>query len=127
MKSCIDIIRGLREDKDLKQSDIANVIGTTQQQYSNYETGESELPLRTLEMLAEYYGVSSDYLLGITDCKEGVAALNKNVSPEYTVGALISDTLSLDAAGRNAVIEYIFLQKLKLYYMSKKEKDGPRK
>lgn len=115
MKNMTELLRGLREDKDLKQSDIANLLGTTQQQYSKYETGESELPLRALDTLADYYKVSADYLMGRTDCCcwEGVNALNKKVSAEYTMGALISDVLSLDAAGRNAIIDYVSLQKLK--------------
>lgn len=126
MKSCMEILRGLREDKDLKQSDVANLIGTTQQQYSKYETGESELPLRALETLADYYGVSADYLLGRTDCREGAAALNKKVSGEYTAGALVSDVLMLGAAGRAAVADYVSLQMLRLTCEKKKEKDGPR-
>jgi len=126
MKSCVEILRGLREDKDLKQSDIANLINTTQQQYSKYETGESELPIRAMEILADYYGVSTDYLLGRTDCREGVGALNKKVSAEYTVGALISDVLSLDSRSRAAVTDYVSLQKMRHTCTKKKEKDGQR-
>jgi len=127
MKSCVEILRGLREDKDLKQSDIANLIGTTQQQYSKYETGESELSIRALEILADYYVVSTDYLLGRTECREGVDALNKKVSAEHTVGAHISDLLSLDAASRAAVADYLSLQKMRQACAKKKEKDGPRR
>lgn len=121
MKSCMEILRGLREDKDLKQSDIANLIGTTQQQYSKYETGESELPLRALETLAGYYKVSADYLMGRTDCREGVAGLNEKLCAGHTVGALISDVLSLSADGRKAVLEYISLQKMKETCAKKKQ------
>lgn len=120
MKNIIELLRNLREDKDLKQSDIANLLGTTQQQYSKYETGESELPLRALDTLADHYKVSADYLMGRTDCREGAKALNEKVSAEYTVGALISDVLSLDAAGRNAVIDYVSLQNLKKTGVNKK-------
>jgi len=113
MNPVSELLRDLREDKDLKQSDIANLLGTTQQQYSKYETGESELPLRGLAVLADYYKVSADYLMGRTDCREGVGALNKKVSANCTVGAFLSDVLSLSAAGRHAVIEYVSLQKMK--------------
>ena len=119
MKSHKEILRGLREDKDLKQSDIANLIGTTQQQYSKYETGESELPLRALETLAGYYNVSTDYILGRTDCREGVDGVNRKVIPKHTAGQVISDILSLSTAGRAAVIEYISLQKMKEVNMKK--------
>ncbi len=116
MKNTIELLRGLREDKDLKQSDIANLIGTTQQQYSKYETGESELPLRALSILAEHYHVSADYLMGRTDSRDGIAALNKKIIDNITAGSLLSDVISLNTAGRRAVMDYIFLQKLKQKY-----------
>ena len=114
MKPCNEIIRGLREDNDLTQTYVAEMIGTTQQQYSNYETGESELSLRALSILAEFYKVSADYLMGRTDCKEGVADMNKKLVEDYTVGAFTSDLQFLDAAGRKAVMEYIVLHKLRI-------------
>ena len=113
MKSHTEILRGLREDKDLKQSDIAKLIGTTQQQYSKYETGESELPIRALAILADYYGISADFIMGRTDYAEGVTGLNKKVLKNCTTGRLISDVLSLSDSGRKSVVEYIDLQKLK--------------
>ena len=64
IKTIQELLRDLREDHDLKQSDVANLIGTTQQQYSKYETGESELPLRVLAILTNRYNVSADYLMG---------------------------------------------------------------
>ena len=58
-------IRDLREDRDLKQSDIAKVLGTTQQVYSRYEMGINEMPIRHLITLCRYYNVSADYILGL--------------------------------------------------------------
>ena len=63
-------LKDLREDKDLQQSDIAKLLNTTQPQYSRYETGERELPIRHLVTLAEFYGVSADYILGRTNDKK---------------------------------------------------------
>ena len=60
-------IRDLREDKDLKQSVIAGKLMCDQSLYSKYEREERELPLRYAIKLAEYYGVSVDYLVGLTD------------------------------------------------------------
>jgi len=60
-------IRDLREDKDLKQSEIAEYLVCDQSLYSKYERGERELPLRHAIQLAEYYHVSIDYLVGLTD------------------------------------------------------------
>ena len=127
MKTNQELLRDLREDKDLKQSEIAELIGTTQQQYSKYETGESELPLRALAILADFYKVSTDYLMGRTDCREGVTALNKKVRGEYTTGALISDVLFLNTTGRDSVIDYVLLQKLRLTCTCGKKKDGSTK
>ena len=128
MKTCSEIIRGLREDSDAKQAEIAELIGTTQQQYSNYETGESELSLRALNILANHYGVSADYLMGRTACKDGLDALNKSVHGDYTVGALITDTLTLSTAGRADVIKYLALQKNNLLWqrhLKKHKKSSP--
>ena len=57
----------LREDHDKTQQDIADILGTSQTMYARYERGANELPLRHLLKLADYYGVSADYLLGRSD------------------------------------------------------------
>lgn len=67
MKTYVERIRELREDHDLKQKDVARVLGTTQQVYSRYEMGINELPLRHLIELSRFYKVSTDYILGETD------------------------------------------------------------
>lgn len=64
-----EIIRELREDRGLKQADVASVLGTTQQVYSRYEKGINEMPIRHLITLSRFYGVSSDYILGLNDDK----------------------------------------------------------
>lgn len=63
MRSYMDVIRELREDNDLTQSEVAKVLGTTQQVYSRYENGENELPIRHLITLCKFYKVSADYIL----------------------------------------------------------------
>lgn len=60
-------IRDLREDKDLKQREVAELLLCDQSLYSKYERGERELPLHLAVQLAEFYGVSVDYLVGLTD------------------------------------------------------------
>ena len=60
-------LRDLREDHDKTQQDIADILGTSQTMYARYERGANELPLRHLLRLADYYGVSADYLLGRSD------------------------------------------------------------
>lgn len=63
MRSYVDVIRELREDNDLTQSEVAKYLGTTQQVYSRYENGENELPIRHLISLCKLYNVSADYIL----------------------------------------------------------------
>ena len=66
MKEYWEILRELREDRDLKQKELAAVLGTTQQVYSRYEKGINEMPIRHLITLCSYYQVSADYILGRT-------------------------------------------------------------
>lgn len=65
MKTYMELLRELREDRDLTQAQVAKVLGTTQQVYSRYEKGINELPVRHLLTLCRFYQVSADYLLGL--------------------------------------------------------------
>lgn len=60
-------IRDLREDRDLNQTQVAHILGMSQTGYSKYETGENDLPTSVLIKLADFYGVSIDYILNQTD------------------------------------------------------------
>lgn len=60
-----DIIRALREDKDLSQTQIAEILNTSQTVYSRYERNERDLPIEVLVKLANFYKISADYILGI--------------------------------------------------------------
>ena len=60
-------LRDIRKDRDLSQKDIEKVLNTSQVQYSRYEMGIRLLPIDKLVMLANYYNVSTDYLLGLTN------------------------------------------------------------
>ena len=57
-------IRNLREDRNLRQKDLAAMLNVSQNTYSQYETGVIELTASTLIKLADFYDVSVDYLLG---------------------------------------------------------------
>lgn len=62
-------LKDLREDNDLMQKEVANIINTTQQQYSKYETGIRLIPIDKINILADYYETSIDYILGRTNIK----------------------------------------------------------
>ena len=60
-------IRNFREDRDLTQKQVAEMLGMSQTGYSKYETGENDIPTQILIKLADYYNTTTDYLLGRTD------------------------------------------------------------
>ena len=63
-------LKDLREDKDLKQIEVAAVLGLTNQQaYQRYESGRVELPMHYFVRLAKFYDVSLDYMAGLTNDK----------------------------------------------------------
>ena len=71
-------LRGLREDNDLTQQQIANVLGTSQTMYARYERGANEMPLRHFASLCKFYNVSADYFLDTVPSK-----LRRQKSPLY--------------------------------------------
>ena len=62
-------LRALREDKDLSQKQIADMLGVAQTTYSQYELYKRPMPIEYLIALCKFYNVSSDYILGLSDKK----------------------------------------------------------
>lgn len=60
-------IRDLREDKDMTQTQMAAILNCSQRIYSNYERGDVDIPTEILVKIADYHGVSTDYLLNRTN------------------------------------------------------------
>ena len=60
-------LKDLREDKDLKQDEIASILNISQTNYSNYELGKINIPVNSLIKLSSFYNTSIDYLLGLTN------------------------------------------------------------
>ncbi|WRS28037.1 helix-turn-helix transcriptional regulator [Oscillospiraceae bacterium MB08-C2-2] len=71
-------IRNLREDKDLAQREMAEILNCSQRIYSNYECGDVDIPTEILIKLADYHNTTTDYLLGRTDVKDPLPAAKKN-------------------------------------------------
>jgi len=67
--NCHERIRGLREDHDLKQHQIAALLYVVQNTYSDYELGKTRLPLESAIILAEYYNVDMNYICGVSNVK----------------------------------------------------------
>ena len=62
-------IRDLREDADLTQKQMAQILNCSQQVYSNYELGQRDIPTDILIKIARFYSVSTDYILELSDNK----------------------------------------------------------
>lgn len=62
-------IRDLREDKDMTQTQMAEILNCSQRVYSNYEKGERDIPIDILIALAKFHNTSTDYILGLTNKK----------------------------------------------------------
>lgn len=69
MRTFLEKLRGLREDNDLTQTQVAEVLGTSQTMYARYERGANEMPIRHLVTLCRFYNVSADYFLNTTPDK----------------------------------------------------------
>lgn len=64
MLTLIEKLRNIREDNDLTQTQVADILGTSQTMYARYERGANEIPLRHLVALCKLYNLSADYFLG---------------------------------------------------------------
>ena len=89
-------LRDIREDHDLTQKQVADVLGILQTHYSRYERGAIELPMRHFITLARFYDISLDYLAGLTntphtiDGKPYTVTTNKNITITQTGNGHIS-------------------------------------
>lgn len=63
----LERIRGLREDQDKNQTQIATILNVGQKTYSDYETGRTRIPLDCLIALAKYYDVDMNYICGVSN------------------------------------------------------------
>lgn len=102
-----DRLRDLREDKGKTQTDISRLLGTTQQIYSRYENSQTDLPLRHLVKLADYYQVSADYILGRTSYPKNPPEMAKPFLKNVTYGEVNGCISSFQASTKKKLIEYI--------------------
>ena len=76
-------LKDLREDHDLKQSDVAKILGISQQYYQCYESGKNELPLRHAIALAKYYNVSLDYIADLSPIPHTLERKSNTIINKY--------------------------------------------
>ena len=115
-KNTKDILRDLRLKKGVSQAEVARYLGIERASYTAYESGVSR-PVRHMEKLAVYFGVSVDYLLGLTDVPHG-----RKMDLDAKEKSLLYIFYKLNEAGRLALMEYAdFLLSQDKY--TKKERD----
>lgn len=110
MEHIMEFFRNLREEKGLSQWEVASFLHITQQQYSRYENGESELPLRYFLKLVRFYDVSADLPLGrVAEAeKDPLMELEKiPITPAYSCGELMRDVLALSENGQQRVLRAV--------------------
>lgn len=105
------ILTRLRKEKDVGQKEVATYLKVSIATVSNYENDVHSPDYVMLSRLADYYGVTTDYLLGRTAYRGDPKILNRRISDEYTVTDVIDMVLALDSSEANHLMEYAkFLQ-----------------
>lgn len=101
-----EFLAKLRKEKGYLQKEVAAYLNMTVATISNYEKGVHTPDINTLTKLADFYDVSTDYLLQRTKYKASINTLNKRLSADYTVSDLINTTLELDRHNTDALLDY---------------------
>lgn len=105
------ILTQLRKEKDVCQKEVARHLKVSIGTISNYENNVHFPDLEMLKKLADYFGVTTDYLLGRTAYRGDLKVLNRRISDEYTVTDIVNTVLTFDSNTVNYLMEYAkFLQ-----------------
>lgn len=106
-----EILTALREGQNIKQRELAAYLNVSPGTISNYEHGVHSPDLTMLSRLADYFGVTTDYLLGRTPQRFDPQYLERRISDEYTVTDLVNTILAFDSSTVDRLMEYAaFLQ-----------------
>lgn len=107
MKKLRELIRDLREDHKIKHKAIASYLDVSQQTYSNYESGRRDIPTWVVVALAQYYKVSTDYLLGADSGYLGSTNLKDSYLDDITLHDVMFDMQRLAPLERKELLRYI--------------------
>lgn len=107
------ILAELRTERDLYQKELAIYLNVSIGTISNYEKGVHYPDLDTLCKLADYFGVTTDYLLKRTNYRYYPKDLERPLSKDYTVANLVNTTLELSKKDRSLLVDYAELLKLR--------------
>lgn len=97
----------LRKQKDVSQLEVANYIGLTVGAYQNYENGRREANYETLTKLSKFFGVTTDYLLGLEEKKDPIETIANMFKLSNTAKALLAAYLYIDESEREGLLEAV--------------------
>lgn len=96
----------LRLEKKMLQKELAGILKVSVGTVCNYEKNVHFPGENTLCQIADEFGVSVDYLLGRTDCRSSLDALNKDITPGFSLADLVNKIVLLDSQGQKEVRQY---------------------
>ncbi len=101
-----ELLAKLRKERGILQKELANYLNVTVATISNYEKGVHSPDIYTLVQIADFFDVSTDYLLQRTECKTAFSTLNAKLSANYTLNDLLNLALELDRHDKLALADY---------------------
>lgn len=101
-----ELLASLRKERGVLQKEVATYLNVTVATISNYEKGVHSPDLDTLILLADFFDVSTDYLLQRTNYKSSINILNRHLTPDYTVCDLLNTIVELDPRNTQALLDY---------------------
>ncbi|HBA47643.1 MAG TPA: hypothetical protein DCZ91_07545 [Lachnospiraceae bacterium] len=107
MRKIGETITKLRTEKGLRQKDLSAILSLSPSSISNYEKDEYWPDLNTICKMADYFNVTTDYILGRTEYRCPPEILDKYVTKDYIVHDIINTLLTLDPDSVNAAVNYV--------------------
>lgn len=108
-----ELLAKLRKERGILQKELANYLNVTVATISNYEKGVHAPDYETLIKLADFFDVSTDYLLQRTDYRSSISTLNERLLVDYKVCDLLNAILELDQKSMTALVDYYELLSLR--------------
>ena len=108
-----EILTALRKERGLGQKELAAYLNLSTGTISNYENGVHSPDLDTLCQLADYFAVTTDYLLNRTNMRNSLNAMNRQLSEEYKLSDVMDTILACDAGSIDYLMEYALFLKSK--------------
>lgn len=108
-----ELLAKLRKERGILQKELANYLNVTVATISNYEKGVHAPDYETLVKLADFFDVSTDYLLQRTDYRSSISSLNERLLVDYKVSDLLNAILELDQKSMTALVDYYELLSLR--------------